>query len=368
MPVTQRHLADQLGVSVTTVSRALKNDPAIKPETRGRVMEAAATLGYKPARTLNGAGEYGRQSNTVGVLVRYDGDHASSVHVQMLAGISEICECRGKLLTVHYARGTELKQLMTSSRPAMLDTKQVGGLILLGNFPDATVEWLAERWPCVVVHHYTPGTHADIVEIDAIDGFGHLVRKLHGLGHTRFGFIGSANPRHGFTHARHAAFFQALNSLGLDYDPAAFTRADSGAIAAVGDWLEDRMAGGVTAWVGDHDNLAAAVGDELIRRGYRIPDDVSLAGIDGIGTMANGRQISSVAIPFEALGSAAAHRLLRRLEYPQAPRPHILISGRIVEGDTIAAPPAAQREKNPSPPTTNQTDQADQTHQTDRTP
>lgn len=368
MPITQQHLADRLGVSVATVSRALKNDPAIKLETRGRVLDAAASLGYSPSRTLGAANDSGRTTDTVGVLVRYYGDHAASVHVKMLAGISEICNCRGKLLTVHYAKSNELDRLTGNANTPILQPNRVGGMILLGHFPDAIVEWLAARWPCVVVHNYTPGTNADVVEVDAIDGIGRLVRRLHNLGHRRFGFVGHAK-RHGFTHARHAAFVQSLDALELDYDPSNFTRADVPKADAIGDWLQERTEAGVSAWVCDHDGLAKAVGTELVRRGFRIPEDVSLTGIDGNGTLNDGRRIASIATPFEALGSAAAHRLIRRLEYPNAARPHISIPGRVVDGETVGVAQASQEEHNHRPHASyvNQTDPTDPTDQSDLT-
>lgn len=338
MAVTQQQLAEHLGVSVATISRALRNDPVLRPETRGRVLDAAAALGY--TRTPKMRPDAGGQDATanVGVLIRYDGDHAAWVHVKMLAGISETCENRGRLLSVHYAKGDELDRLTSNANTPILQPNRAGGMILLGQFPDAIVEWLAARWPCVVVHNYTPGTNADVVEVDAIDGIGRLVRRLHNLAHRRFGFVGHAK-RHGFTHARHAAFVQSLDALELDYDPSNFTRADVKDIAAVGDWLQERTEAGVTAWVCDHDGLAKAVGTELVRRGFRIPEDVSLTGIDGNGSLPDGRRITSIATPFEALGSAAAHRLIRRLEYPNAARPHIMIPGRVVDGETIAPPP-----------------------------
>ncbi len=335
MSVSQKYLAEHLGISTATVSRALNNDPAIKPKTRAQVMSAAAELGYFPPRSQNESKTSTRITDTIGVLVRYDGAHAASVHVSMLAGISEACEKRNKLLTVHYIPGSEVDHFTENTSAPILQRNRVGGFVLLNQFPDHAIEWLATRWPCVVIHNYTPGTNADVVEVDAIDGIGRLLRRLYDLGHRRCGFVGHIK-RHGFTHARHAAFVQSLDALELPYDPADFGRADTQNVGAVGDWLQERTEAGVTAWICDHDGLAKAVGGELLRRGFRVPGDVSLTGIDGNGFLADGRQITSIETPFEDLGAAAAHRLIRRLEYPQAARPHIMIPGRVIEGETIA--------------------------------
>lgn len=48
----QQRIASELQLSQATVSRSLKNDPAINPETRARVLETAARLGYLPSVSL----------------------------------------------------------------------------------------------------------------------------------------------------------------------------------------------------------------------------------------------------------------------------------------------------------------------------
>ncbi|MFW6367495.1 MAG: LacI family DNA-binding transcriptional regulator, partial [bacterium] len=73
MSVSQKYLAEHLGISTATVSRALNNDPAIKPKTRARVMSTAAELGYFPPRSQNESKTSTRITDTIGVLVRYDG-------------------------------------------------------------------------------------------------------------------------------------------------------------------------------------------------------------------------------------------------------------------------------------------------------
>lgn len=336
MAVTQRDIAEHLGVSVATVSRALKNSPRLKPETRGRVREAAAKLGYDSPNAYRKSG-CEQDAGTLGVLVRFDGPEAAPGHTRMLAGISDVCEARDRMLSVHYARGDQLDWLTGENRPALLQGDRVGGLILLNHFPDHIVQWLAGRWPCIVIHHYSPGLDVDIVEVDAIDGIGRLVRRLRDAGHRRIGFIGDAR-RYEWTHARHAAFVQALDTLEMDYEPACFTNAGAGQPEEVGDWMERRMEEGVTAWMCACDHLAGAIGKELLRRGCSIPDQVSLTGFDGTTSLPDGRRITSVETPFESLGAAATESLLRRLDYPSATRPHLLIPGRVVEGETVAAP------------------------------
>ncbi|MBS3762462.1 MAG: LacI family DNA-binding transcriptional regulator [Planctomycetes bacterium] len=334
MAVTQRDIADHLGVSVATVSRALNNSSNLKPRTRSKVMDAAAKLGYDPPNAYRKPNGTARDTRNFGVLLRYDGPSAAPGHTRMLAGISQMCESRGKLLNVHYAPGDRLDKLTGENPPALLEPNRVGGLILLNYFPEDIVEWLACRWPVVVVHHYSPGLDVDIIEVDATDGIGRLVQRLQDLGHRKIGFIGDAR-RYEWTHARHAAFLQALSTLDMEYDPSLFTDARSNNPGEIGDWMETHMREGVSAWMCACDHLAQAVGEELLEREYSIPADVSLTGFDGTNSLPDGRPITSIETPFESIGATAAEALVRRLEYPQAARQHILVPGRVVEGATI---------------------------------
>ncbi len=342
MPVTQKDIADRLGISITTVSRALSNSSKLSPKTRSVVLDTAAVLGYKPSRAQrNSHGDQGT-TDTLGVLVFYKGEFVESGHMKMLAGISDICEAQNTGVMVHYVREEQLEQLTGSAPPELLQTDRVGGLILLNYFPPDVVKQLAARWPCVEINHHVKGLDTDVVDVDPGEGIGQLVEKLVELGHRDIGFIGDTR---GYTwaHARHAAFFQAMNTLGLQYDPARFACGTRTHAEILRDWLDKRTREGVTAWVCANDSLARGVGTELVNLGYAIPDDVSLTGFDGGGRLANGRRITSILTPYEALGGAAAHRLLRRLQHPHAARPHVLIPGRVVEGETIGSPRAKQR-------------------------
>jgi LacI family transcriptional regulator len=262
--------------------------------------------------------------------------------MKMLAGISDICQARGVELLVHYARQDQLQTLTSNTRPALLQPDHARGLILLNHFPPETVAWLTGRWPCVEINHHITGLDTDIIDVDAGDGIGRLVERLVALGHRTLGFVGDAR-QYTWAHARHAAFFQALNMHGLEYAPSRFARTTAKEAAALAGWLDEKTRDGVTAWMCANDGLAKSIGTELLKLGYSIPDDVSLTGFDGTATLPDGRHIASISTPYEALGAAAAHRLLRRLEHPHAARPHILIPGRVVNGETVGIPRTAKQ-------------------------
>jgi DNA-binding LacI/PurR family transcriptional regulator len=91
-PVTLRHVADEAGVSVTTVSRILNGRETgvpIREATRQRILTAASALGYRPnlmARALRGS-----RSSLLGVIVR---DIADPFHIQVMRGLNIVARAR----------------------------------------------------------------------------------------------------------------------------------------------------------------------------------------------------------------------------------------------------------------------------------
>src|ERR1041385_3234508 len=87
---TMKRIAGELGVSITTVSKALNNHHDIGPATRARVLAKVAELGYQPnavARSLST-----RRSHTIGIVIP---DLMHSFFAEIVAGIERVASARG---------------------------------------------------------------------------------------------------------------------------------------------------------------------------------------------------------------------------------------------------------------------------------
>lgn len=339
---TQKEIADQLKLSVGTVSRALRNDPSIRASTRGRVIEAAGRLGYcNRSRPAQGrASNVGGQSTTIGVLLRYMDGEVAPGHARMLAGMSEVTGDYNITLAVHYVRDHELDELVDPvSCPTLLRRNDVEGLILLNAFPSSAIERLSERWPCVSLTHAYYGLNIDSVHVDPTTGMVELVDHLYALGHRRIGFITDSRGL-SWSHARHAGYVEGLRRLGLTPDPAdtlnAPDHADDGSQVRA---ITDRIATGVTAWMLANDRLADRVIGPLGERRFHVPRRISLTGFDrdplySVGEMA----LTTIETPFEELGAAAARIMRNRLEHPFDRSQRLLLRGNFVKGESTAPP------------------------------
>ena len=145
--ITLRHVAERSGVSITTVSRILNGDATgvpVRPETRARILSAAADLGYKPnllARALRGS-----RSSLLGVIIR---DISDPFHTQVLRGVNEVARTRGyRLFLGHVDWSPDVAAIYGS----MFEQSHADGILILGDIAggDATLDDIATHHAHVV--------------------------------------------------------------------------------------------------------------------------------------------------------------------------------------------------------------------------
>src|SRR5688572_12035520 len=122
MSTTMKRIAAELGVSVTTVSKVLNDQPDIGSETRARVLQHVARLGYRPnavARSLSL-----KRTHTLGVVIP---DLMHSFFVEIVAGIESVMSAGGYGLLLCSSGENPQKE---RSELEMLRARQVDGIVL----------------------------------------------------------------------------------------------------------------------------------------------------------------------------------------------------------------------------------------------
>ncbi len=224
---TLKTLARQLDLSVTTVSRALKDGPEVRPETIARVKAAAAALAYRPDPRAVGL----RTGRTGVVAVLFWEPHVDDVGDSSVAPIVEgVCR---RLEGTSY---TAMIQLLLPGMEGLdrvsriVEGKLADGLILSGTTPqDERVRYMLERrFPFVTFGRtelFTPHPWYDIDnELAAWQATSHLAQE----GRRRIALIDP--PRH-LTFAQHRllGYRRALAEAGLRFDPALVVQGGLGA-------------------------------------------------------------------------------------------------------------------------------------------
>jgi len=334
---SERALADELGVSRATVRRAVS-----VLEERGLVARAArcrtmARTGPSARRKTSAAGR-----SSIGLWIWPSPADPSVVEViqgvssQLGPGAYRLIAGQVSWHTWDTAYASEADFL-----ERLADDADVAGLLIWhmgGNRNrEAFDKVRAAGIPITFLGRLPPqGIDADWVGVDNEYAAERIVSHLLGLGHKRIAHV--TNPEGGSTVAgRVAGYRMALESHGVAFDEDLVATAPhgsfsdtSGAYRRIVDQLM-AMADRPTAIFAVNDVAAERLAAALSESGVGVPDDVALAGFDGMERWRPGEPfLTTVHQPFERIGARGAQLLLRRIqEGPNAPYYHVVFDGEL---------------------------------------
>lgn len=309
MSVTIRDVAARAEVSLATASRALRDLPVIAESTRRRVQEAAADLGYVlPTRNAPAVPEPRRPR--VVLFVPYIGRW---YFARLLEGLERVLHTRGIDLIV--ARPVDVQGRRRSVAEHVQDLGVNGVVLADVTVDDIELQVLAERGIPVVLIGVND-LSIDTVGIDDRNAGFVMARHLLTLGHRRIGLLTEGKHEWGFLSARdrREGFLAALAEEGVEWDPALEVHADftvTGAKRAVETLFE--LADPPSAVIAHSDEMAFGVIAAARAHGLRVPEDVSVIGIDG-HDMAEAWELTTLAQPVDTLGELAAWQMASRIE------------------------------------------------------
>jgi LacI family transcriptional regulator len=334
---TIRELAEQLGVSVATVSRVLNNYPDVAADTREKVLAAIREQNFTPdpaARSL----VTGR-SHVVGAVLSTGVGHPDLQHPffqGVLVGVKDAVAHLGYDLLLFSENETESAfanyRYLNRAR-----SHRVDGIVLMGvdrNDPQI-VELVDSGVPCMAIDLDLTGGRTGHVMSDNVEGGAIGVRHLFERGHRRIALIGGpTSMRPGVD--RLLGYRREVQRLGLTYVPDYVREGDfypaSGhaAMTALLDLPEPP-----TAVFAASDLMAAGAFQAIAERGLVAPRDVGVVGFDDI-------QIAPLLQPSlttirqdkQGLGSAAGEAIVRLIEDPEFEPPVITVPVELVVRDS----------------------------------
>ena len=330
-PATIKDVAASVGVSSSTVSAVLGHSPSqhvrVSEPTRSRIQEAARRMRYQPnhaARSLRN-----RRTNVLGV---YTAEGYLNPYVpftsQIIGGLHFGCdECRKDLLLHGMYQGRRADEIASE-----LTGGQIDGLVLYTRPDDPLAALLAESaLPVVAIVDALPGLPG--VVADDAAGSALLAAHLAGQGHRRVAYI-AGGPTLVSAVRRLEAFQSAAGPLGLEVTemhPASRHQqfADSDL-----DWLDLPRGQRPTAAACWNDVTAYNLLEHCRLRGVRVPEELAVAGFDGILPSHPGAlRLTTVRAPWMEVARAAIPLLVRLIDGEEIP-PETRLPVEFVPGDT----------------------------------
>ena len=332
---TIRDVARAAGVSKSTVSNVLRETVSVAPETRRRVLDSIAAVGYRPnalARNL-----VQRRTTTAGIVV---GDLANPFYSE-LAKLAEQRLATGGLATM--ICNTDGHRASEQEKLEMLLEHRVAGILMLQFTGERSTldELRAANVAVVIVSQWEPDV--DCVDIDERKGADLAVSHLLELGHRRIAYLSSDLVEPRSENARIAGYSRALTRAGSRSDPRlvvrlghpAYLRSDDGLRTAVHSLLD--LDDPPTALFASNDLLAVDLLETVEELGLTVPDDVSVVGFDDIRVAGLARiSLTTVVQPCHELARIAVDLLLRRISEADGPGPrqHVLEPALVVRSSS----------------------------------
>lgn len=312
MRVTIDDVAREAGVSLATVSRALRGLPNVAPATRERVQATAEVLGYRPdpsaSRLAKGS------TATVGLLA---GQIDSWFAGRILAGVEGVLVDEDYDLLLSIADRSHPSAVVDRVRAL---SQRVDGLLLLDvHLEEEEVEAI-EHLAGVVVTAGSRTDRFDSVLIDDFDAAAQVARHLARLGHRRIAMVDGAPDvaiRHAAPFERARGFRSGLAESGIEVMETAYGEFTMrGGIDAGMHLLSARET--PTAVFAFSDEMAFGVLKAARLLGVRVPEDLSVVGF-GDHDLADLLDLTTVRQDVVALGANAARRVLDRMRMSGAP-------------------------------------------------
>ena len=307
-------MARVAGVSVATVSRALRGLPNVADATRQRVREVAGELDYSvnPQASRLASG----RTSTVGLLTPLFDTYYSS---RVMAGVEDELATASMDLLIRAADTPERRDAVTTDMRSL--AARVDGLITVDYFGDAESNraMVAAGVPVVTIGEEVAG--ASSILVDNVAAAADACRHLLQLGHRRIALMtgtlrdGHASPVPGL---RHRGYVQALGAEGIDADPGLEVDGGfsiGGGVAAMSHLLD--LEDPPTAVFVLSDEMALGALHELGRRRLQPGVDLSVIGFDD-HQAARVVGLTTMAQPMTRMGRDAVVEVLRRVASPDA--------------------------------------------------
>ncbi len=274
---TIQDIADKLGITKGTVSKALNGAPDISETLQKQVLETAVEMGYTRLR------RYKNTAKKLCVLVQKDNIQYEEPHhfaYDIVMGFRQMAEPAGYLVDVVPIDMNLQRRL--SYDVFMLQNNYAVSFILGLSLNDPWMhDFQTSHTPAVLYdNQILSNSSIAYVGVDNSEGMDLAVAHLKKMGHRKIGYLSGALGSH-ILQVRHRAFFQAMHHNGIDVD-SSYAGSSYYLTVCMEKHLPRLLDMGCTAVICSQDTIANAALMQCEQLGYSVPNDVSIIGFDDL--------------------------------------------------------------------------------------
>lgn len=326
-------IAEKMGVSTVTVSKALSDQKGVSEDLRAEIKKLASSLGYVSPSAAKLQSE--RKSYNIGVLVsnRYFGQ-TQSFYWLMYQELATKALSKNSFTMLEVVQEEDEE---ANCVPKLIEGKRVNGLVVIGRMKKEYLNMLSlnSRVPLVFLDFYDTVCGCDAVVSDNYYGMYQMVDYLCRMGHTKIAYVGTLLSTNSITD-RYFGYCKALCEHGLEIRKDYIVNdrfIETGAKDGFEFTLPEDMP---TAFACNCDVSALDLIAELEKRGYRVPEDISIVGFDDyVFQNANDVQLTTYAVDVKEMARKAIKILLRKMSGEFFTKGLTVVEGKMIIRDTV---------------------------------
>lgn len=312
--VRMRDVAAAAGVSLMTVSRALREPHKLAAETRNAVLETVRQTGYVPNRIA--ANLASNCSSVVGLIIP---SIQNSLYADTIKGTADVLRAGGlHLLLADSGYSLEQEESLIG---AFLE-QRVSGLILHNTDHTPRAQKMVRNAGIPVIETGDVGRRSIdmVVSYSNYEAAKAMTLHLARLGYRNIGFVGLSVKSSGRARERQRGYFAALKMLGRERNDA-LVREVAGGLTSGAHAMVDIMTAepSVDAIFFAGEVLAVGALFEAQRRGWKVPERIAIAGYDDLEIVQHTvPRLTCLRLPRLEIGRRSAEALLQRLRGDEA--------------------------------------------------
>ena len=334
-------IAERVGVSTVTVSKALSGQKGVSEEVREKIRSIAEDLGYQQPSAVRKSQNH--KNFNIGILiserflVKYESFYWQMYQAVATRATAE--ECFTMLEVIGKAEEE------SSRMPKLVQEPKVDGIIVIGKMMDAYLQHLNTEAgiPVIYLDYYNGREASDSVISNSYYGTYELTYYLYRMGHRKIAYVGTLLAMESITD-RYFGYQKALLELGLEQKKGWVLddrHIETGEIDTVN--MLQIPKDMPTAFVCNCDLTASFLIKKLKDNGYRVPEDISVVGFDnylypGLSDI----QITTYEVDLKEMAKKAVYNMISKISNENyKPGIHI-VEGHMVLKESVAQIPSGK--------------------------
>ena len=332
--VRLKDIADRIGVSTVTVSKALSGQKGMSEELREKIHAMANDMGYVPS--VSRKADFSNKSYTIGVLISENFmSEYSSFYTRMHQQVSQIAMDKGCFTMLEVISVDNEKNKVI---PRLIEDNKVDGIVVVGRLDQEYLSNIKVECgiPMVFLDFCNHTGDEDAVVSDSFNGAYCLTNYLFDMGHRDIAYVGTPLASGAITD-RYLGYYKSLMEHGQPYRAEWIINdrdIESGVMNGNKYFkLPEKMP---TAFVCNCDMAASILIKKLGEKGYKVPEDISVVGYDnylfpGLCDI----KLTTYGVDSYEMGRNAVLNLIRKISGERYRQGIMILEGHMIEGESV---------------------------------